>query len=101
MNADEIVKEAKARLAVLDAERAKLIALIAASEGKAQPMLPLPPPEPYRFIPALPYQPAFPHVPPQEIPWHPGPNPLFPFGDQVYCIGVDAARGELRLQQLL
>lgn len=56
MTADDIVKKAKERLAELDAERAKLTAMIAAAEGRP---VSVPVPNPLLFIPVM----------PQRYPW--------------------------------
>lgn len=66
MVADDIINAAKERLAELDAERAKLQAIIAAVEGK--PLAPLPAPNPMPFIPVAPQpMPYLPYRHPWEI----------------------------------
>jgi hypothetical protein len=65
MTANDILKTAKERLAELDAERAKLIAIIEAAEGKPTVA---PAPNPLPFIPAMPQpMPYVPHRHPWEI----------------------------------
>jgi hypothetical protein len=73
MNTDQIVKEAKARLTEIEADRlrleaeaVKLRAIIAAAEGKTA--APLPAPNPLPFIPVMPQPYPYPaHVP--TVPW--------------------------------
>jgi len=66
MTTDDIIKKAKERLAELDAERAKLQAIIAAAEGK--PLALLPAPNPMPFIPIAPQpMPSLPYRQPWEI----------------------------------
>jgi hypothetical protein len=83
MNTDQIIKEAKARLAEIEADRmkleseaVKLRAIIDVAEGKM--VAPLPAPNPLPFIPVMPQPYPYPsHVP--SVPW-----PL----DRVMCGGV-------------
>jgi hypothetical protein len=69
MNANDIVKEAKARLVEIETEAVKLRAIIEAVEGKK--VQPLPVPNPLPFIPVMPQpMPYFPNVV-REYPWDP------------------------------
>lgn len=67
MNTPDIIAEAKKRLAELDAEREKLLRMIAAAEG-AEPVRPVPAAP---FSPCIPYSP--PHMPITPNDWPPGP----------------------------
>lgn len=110
MNADDIVKQARQRIAEIDKdsaamakERETLQRIIGAAEGRAAPIeikvAPAPPPVvvpmPYPVMPSPlpPYQPAWPY-----IDWW-RPQPFLPAFDPIICGGTITTTGPtVRLQ---